>query len=222
MKIRDILPPQQLDEISLKQAVAAGLIGATAMTPRTTDGEVMQRPPHVQQAKKPTPIKKAPPPVDPVAARKARQKQEVQQLTDIVANRFGIDTDFAQRVVQTAHKYEHPDFPTAEDILAVIGVESHFKPHAVSALQHDPAVGLMQIRPGIWNLPAKELKGVETNIKHGANILRQYYTQLDNDEDAAIQAYNIGITAFKRGKKNPRYLSKVNTERAQYEYPDDL
>lgn len=201
MKLHDILPPQQLDEITLKQAIAAGLIGASAMSPR------------VGMAADKTPRPAVTQPVN---------KAELKGMIRVVSNRFGVDPKAADEIIRVAHQHEHSDFPTAEDILAVIGVESKFKPKAVSQLKRDPAIGLMQIRPGVWKISKQELLNIEKNIEHGARILRKYYEQLNKKEDAALQAYNIGITAYLKGKKNPRYLSKVKTERAQYEFPDEI
>ena len=201
MKLHDILPPQQLDEITLKQAIAAGLIGASALSPRVGLA-----------------ADKAPRP----AVTQPANVVELKGIVKAVSDRFGVDPKMANMIVRIAHKHEHPDFPTAEDILAVIGVESKFKPKATSQLKQDPALGLMQIRPGVWKIPPKELFNIESNIKHGARILRDYYKKLDGNEDAALQAYNIGITAFKKGKTNPHYLRKVKTELAHYEYPDEL
>lgn len=194
MKLRDILPPQQLDEINLKQAIAAGMIGATALSPRPSFGadKTPQRPAISHQVK------------------------EHQDMIQAITSRFNVDPWLAKHIVTLAHKYEHADFPSAEDILAIIGVESKFKPGAKSQLAKDPALGLMQIRPGVWKIPPHELMAVDSNIKHGANILRHYYEEL-KDENAAIQAYNVGITRYRAGKKNPSYLHKVKSELASYE-----
>lgn len=202
MKLRDILEPQQqLDEFNIKQAIAAGMIGMSALSPRIGSGaEKAPRPAVVHQA----------------------ETKSMREMIKAVENRFGVDSSMADRIVKVAHKHEHVDFPTAEDILAVIGVESKFKPKARSQLKHDPALGLMQIRPGIWKLSPQELFNIEKNIEHGTRILRKYYEQLNKDEDAALQAYNIGITAYKKGKKNSYYLRKVKSELANYEYPDEI
>jgi soluble lytic murein transglycosylase-like protein len=115
-------------------------------------------------------------------------------------------------VVELAFEYEHSEFPKAEDILAVIGVESSFNPDSVSGLRRDPAVGLMQVRPGIWDIDPEHLEDIENQIKYGARILTQYYRRL-GDKEAALQAYNLGITKFRRGGRNQRYVDKFTQVR---------
>lgn len=128
-------------------------------------------------------------------------------LAKMLAKKYRVSEELVQEVVDLAYKYESPDFPKAIDILAIIGVESSFDPSAKSQLKHDPAVGLMQVRPGIWNIKPSDLATVEQQIKHGSQILSHYYKKLGNAEDA-VQAYNIGITNFNRGRRNERYVSK--------------
>ena len=194
MKLKDILEPQQqLDEVTLKQVAAAGLIGAAGLLPPTLTShpERMSRPAIVQ-------------PVD-------QQGPMVQQVT----NKYNITPQLAKEVVALAYKYEHPDFPTAKDILAIVGVESSFRPEVQSKLKKDPGRGLMQVRAGVWNLDPEELNDIEANIKHGSQILHKYYTKLQNKQ-AAVQAYNVGITDYRKGIKNPRYLKKYQQEYGQY------
>jgi soluble lytic murein transglycosylase-like protein len=65
--------------------------------------------------------------------------------------------------------------------------------------------------PGAWNEdPNKLLNDVEYNIKKGSEILKRYYKRFGSAEEA-VQAYNIGETAFKRGKESPDYLKKYKT-----------
>jgi hypothetical protein len=67
----------------------------------------------------------------------------------------------------------------------------------------------------VWNIDPEELEDIESNIKHGADILHRYYKKLNN-KTAAVQAYNVGITDFRRGVKSPRYLSKYQQEYGRY------
>jgi len=128
-------------------------------------------------------------------------------LAKMLAKKYRVSETLVQEVVDLAYKYESPVFPKAVDILAIVGVESSFDPSAKSQLRHDPALGLMQVRPGIWNIKPSDLGTVEQQIKHGAQILSLYYKKLGNAEDA-VTAYNIGITNFNRGRRNERYVSK--------------
>jgi soluble lytic murein transglycosylase-like protein len=197
MKLRDILQTeQQLDEITLKQAVAAGMIGLSAMSPKHSADAPPPARVATSQAMMPAAI---------------HQKDTDALLTATIVSRYNVAPNLAKQIVQVADKYQHDVFPTKEDILAVIGVESSFRPHARSGLRRDPALGLMQVRPRVWKVPPKKLLDVEQNIKHGSAILRKYYDRLQ-DKDAAFQAYNVGITAFRRGEVNQQYVSKVNAE----------
>jgi hypothetical protein len=152
-----------------------------------------------------------------------RNKQEARarQLAQVVADKYAVGSDFALKVAHLAVKHEKPQFPKAEDILAVIGIESSFKPNAQSALKKDPAVGLTQIRPGVWGLNAAKLKGnIEAQVKLGADILHKYYDKLKS-ADKALHAYNIGLTNYMKQKGlNPRYVQKFDKERDLYEAVD--
>jgi soluble lytic murein transglycosylase-like protein len=112
--------------------------------------------------------------------------------------------------------YQQQDFPRTEDIIAIVGIESSFRPTVKSSLKTDPAVGLMQVRPGVWKVSHKELSTIDGQIKHGANILAQYYDKIGKVE-GAVMAYNVGITAYRKGKTNKKYLNKYKTEVAMYE-----
>lgn len=198
---------QQLYELNLKQALAAGLIGASGVA-----GNIGQdiptappRPPQVAQFAKFTPKPEEVKQQDP---------QKV-QLAQTIAKRYAVDDEFANEIVELAYKYERPVFPKAKDILAVIGVESSFNPAAKSQLSKDPARGLMQVRAGVWNIPEEELEDIENQIRHGSNILYQYYRKL-GDKQKALHAYNIGITSFLQGQENPEYVDKFSKELALY------
>ena len=143
------------------------------------------------------------------------------KLVMAVSKKYKVDSLVLKQVVAAARKYEHPDFPTAKDILAVAGVESSFNPDATSRLKQDPARGLMQFRPQVWDIPVEDLNTIDGQIKHGANILRQYYEKLGTRE-AALHAYNVGITNHKKSlsnpaKGNPRYVPKINKDRSLYD-----
>ena len=90
-----------------------------------------------------------------------------------------------------------------ELVLAVVGVESAFKPDAVS---HKGAQGLMQLMPGT----AKEL-GVSDaldpaqNLDGGARYLRMLLAQYGGDVGRALAAYNAGPGAVKRYRGVPPY-----------------
>lgn len=119
-------------------------------------------------------------------------------------------------VVKYADKYARPDFPTKVDILSVIAIESSFNPKAVSNLKTDPAIGLTQIRPGQWSHKIKknELISIENQVKYAAEILEINYQSLNKDPKLALHAYNLGLTAAKRGDRNMNYVDKFQREKS--------
>lgn len=134
------------------------------------------------------------------------------QLVTAVASKYKVDPKIVHATVKSAIKYQREDFPTAKDILAVVGTESSFKPSAKSALKTDPAIGLMQVRPGSWKMSPKSLQTIDSQIKTGAEILHKYYVILGS-RDAALHAYNVGLTNHHTKKvTNPRYVPKVEKE----------
>lgn len=117
----------------------------------------------------------------------------------------------AETVVTSAIKHADDKFPQAHHLVALAGIESTMKPKAVSPVN---AVGLMQIKPHVWNIDKNELFSIDPSIKHSANILKQYHNSL-GDSTSAIRAYNVGITNFRRGNLLPsqhRYETKFTNE----------
>ena len=208
MKLHEVLPEQHLDEKSLRHALAAGILGTSMAVPGAISSHSPPEPEPEQTrdeivvtAKRPTaPTKHE---VDIPAPTFAERTK----LAKNIAEKYRVNEDLVQRVVNLAYKYQDPEFPKAKDILAIIGVESSFNPRSKSGLKRDPALGLMQVRPGVWNIDPEDLSSVESQIKYGVNILKHYYKKLGHAEDT-IQAYNLGITKFRKGARNPRYVSK--------------
>jgi hypothetical protein len=140
------------------------------------------------------------------------------ELLSNVVDRFKIHPKKAAKIVDAAIRHQKPEFPRAHHILAIIGIESSFNDRAKSKLKFDPAVGLMQIRPKIWNINKKELSTIDGQIKHGAQILHTYFKKTGDDE-SAIKSYNIGLTNFNKGIQKDaahRYISKFNRELDSY------
>lgn len=197
MKLNEIivLPDnrEQLDELNLKQALAGGAFAlGTLMSPAL----------HHQDTPQPTASQRA--------------EMESAMLANKILKKYKVSPELARTVAGLAKKYEKSSFPKAEDILAIAGIESSFRPGAVSKLRTDPAVGLMQVRPGVWDLnPSKLAQDVEYQIKSGADILHKYFKAFGNVEDA-VHAYNVGYGNFRRGKHNPQYVRKYQNERSLY------
>jgi hypothetical protein len=198
MKVDELLE-DQLDEVALRKLAA---IGATALALTGAGDKAVHKPnqqPAVQTITKPI------------------QQDEIRALTDAVMAKYStIDRAKATRIVKLAKKHEDATFPKAKDILAIIGVESSFDHKAVSRLKHDPAIGLMQVRPGIWDLDGSKLaSSVDEQVKVGAGILKHYYDKLHSKE-AAVGAYNVGLKNYLHGKQNPSYVAKYRAELKQY------
>lgn len=199
MKVHDLIGTQeQLDEINLRHAAVAGIMGASML-----GGAHNANTPSVPNTRLSV---TAPIAHHPKPKLSSKEIKAIEQIS----HRYGADPEFVKQVIQLAKKYQKPGFPTAQDIIAIIAVESEFDPEAISGLQHDPAVGLMQIRPDVWKIDPKKLKDPETAIKIGANILHKYYRHLHGNKEAAITAYNVGMSAFMQGGENPRYLMKYH------------
>jgi len=211
VKIQE-LHEQQLDEISLRQAMAAGMIGATALglpkdlthgaIPPSEQRHVVIPAQHLGGSKPPMPEAPLPP--------------EQEQTVQLILKKYrGADEETIRRIVSAAYANQKPIFPRAHDILSIVGIESSFRPGAVSELRRDPARGLMQVRPAVWGLEPDPLHDIETNIKTGSDILSQYFKKL-RDREKALHAYNIGITSVLNGETNPAYVEKFQREREQY------
>lgn len=194
VKLNEVLNPP-LEESKLKKALtgaamAAGLVSGAGHLPHKT--VQVSQPLHV------TPT--------------VMRASDHEALVHAVKSKFDVDKELASKIVQLAQKYEHEVFPKAKDILAVVSVESSFDPEAKSKLSKDPAIGLMQVRPGVWKLDPAEVRDIEKNIKHGSRILADYYKRF-NDKRKALMAYNAGPTGMKTSSYAPEYANKVERER---------
>lgn len=112
-----------------------------------------------------------------------------------------------------AVKHEHPVFPKAEDLMALMAVESTFNEKAISG---KGAFGLTQIIPKWHNTTAKNLlSSPEHAVSLGAKILKDNYKKSDGNIPLAIEYYNTGIYGYKfQGKRAKDYVAN-NTEFAK-------
>jgi len=134
MKLYEILKEDELNELNLKKAVAAGTLAAASLIPQVGQKDDIS---HTNIPQKPE--------VQKSAVQKSPQGAE--KLISLISKTNNIPEERAAEIVNLAFKYEKPIFPKARDILSVINIESHFDPSVISGLKHDPAVGLMQTRP---------------------------------------------------------------------------
>ena len=208
-EVQDLFEDQLDERTALRKAAAAAALAATLAAPGGLKGHDVT-PTHDEKPRDEMVVTAKKPTLDLPRMKvdiKAPTFVERVKLAKMLAKRYRVSESLVQEVVDLAYKHESPVFPKAADILAIVGVESSFDPNAKSALKRDPAVGLMQVRPGVWNIKPGDLSTVEQQIKHGAQILSHYYKKL-GDKESAVHAYNIGITKFRRGGRNERYVSK--------------
>ena len=144
----------------------------------------------------------------------AMQEREQRALAEYIARRWRIAESAATIFVSAAYRAgkQHSVDPVL--ILSVMAIESRYNPVAESVVG---AKGLMQIIPKyhlekLLNHGGEEaLLDPEVNIHVGAQILREYYRRL-GDQEAALQMY---AGAF--DEPTARYAGKVFEERMRLE-----
>lgn len=129
------------------------------------------------------------------------------KLVRHISNKYGVESDKVELIVNTANEHSDDKFPTSTDILAIIAIESKFNQYAKA--KGSSAKGLMQVlyKPTSYN--------IEDNIADGTNLLKKYAEVLPRD--AVIQAYNVGIGAYLSGVRNTSYLVKFKQAKKQME-----
>jgi soluble lytic murein transglycosylase-like protein len=150
---------------------------------------------------------------DPAGA-ETQQEREQRALAEFISKRWRIADTAATSFVSIAYRAgtRHSVDPVL--ILAVMAIESRYNPVAESVAG---AKGLMQIIPK-YHLDKlldhggeEALLDPEVNIHVGAQILREYYRRL-GDQEAALQRY---AGAF--DEPTSRYAAKVFEERMRLE-----
>lgn len=113
--------------------------------------------------------------------------------------------DVSEIYLEAREQGNQDTFPTKLDLLAIVAIESSFNKHAKSA---KGAHGPMQIR---YKPSGSD---IHQNISDGKELLDDYYARVKSPR-AALQAYNLGITNFKKGKRNLRYVAKFQQAKAE-------
>lgn len=152
----------------------------------------------------------------PVAPRvaEAALEQEQHALAEFIARRWRIAETAASSFVSIAYRAgkQHSVDPVL--ILAVMAIESRYNPVAESVVG---AKGLMQVIPKFHLEKLSDHGGEEAlldpevNIQVGAQILREYYRRL-GDQELALQMY---AGAF--DEPTSQYANKVFAEQARLE-----
>jgi hypothetical protein len=95
-----------------------------------------------------------------------------------------------------------------ELVLAVVGVESAFRPDAVS---HKGAQGLMQLMPATAReLGVTDVLDPAQNLDGGTRYLRQLVAMYGGDLGKALAAYNAGPGAVRRHRGVPPYRETLH------------
>jgi soluble lytic murein transglycosylase-like protein len=150
--------------------------------------------------------------VQPVS--QAVSLQEQKALAEFIAKRWRIAEEAATRFVSLAYRAGSAHSVDPVLILAVMAIESRYNPVAESGMG---AKGLMQVIPRFHleklsdHGGEEKLLEPEVNIDVGAQILREYYRRL-RDEELALQMY---AGAF--DEPTSQYANKVFAERARLE-----
>lgn len=142
------------------------------------------------------------------------QEREQHALAEFIARRWRIAESAATSFVAIAYRAGKRHSVDPVLILSVMAIESRYNPVAESVVG---AKGLMQIIPK-YHLDKlldhggeEALLDPEVNIHVGAQILREYYRRL-GDQEAALQRY---AGAF--DEPTSRYAAKVFEERMRLE-----
>jgi soluble lytic murein transglycosylase-like protein len=101
-----------------------------------------------------------------------------------------IDVQLAHTIAEQTHRNSQLYGRDPNLVLAIMAVESDFNPKATSVVG---AQGLMQVMPH-WKRVLGingDLFDVETNIRHGMQILG-FYMEMYGDLETALTAYNRG------------------------------
>lgn len=141
-----------------------------------------------------------------------------QRMAGEIAKQYNCQFSVAALVVDLAEKYSHPVFPTKLDILATIAIESRFNPNA----SYRGSKGLMQV---LISSHRKDIPpgrfDIEQQIKVGALIHKQNYSELHNAK-ASVMAYNVGLGAYKKGKRPNPYWDKFRKALDWFKYQQRL
>lgn len=140
------------------------------------------------------------------------QKDPNENLYSRVSYHYGIPLSEARSIVGIAMSYGDKVFPTYQDILSVIAIESSFNRKA----ENMGAFGLMQIQFGQHKQRAgtkERLLDPWHNIQVGSAILKEYYGKL-HSKNAAILAYKDGIGSYLAGELTQSYLDRFLREKS--------
>lgn len=119
------------------------------------------------------------------------------KLMDYISQKYNVEHKEVEKILKIVDPKLNKPFPSRIDVLSIIAIESRFNKHAFSA---KGARGWMQIL-------YKKVHTEEENILAGIELLEDYHQKLGSQK-ATIQAYNVGITNYRKGSRNEKYYNK--------------
>jgi soluble lytic murein transglycosylase-like protein len=122
-------------------------------------------------------------------------------LAKRIARRYRIAQSAVERIIALAERH-FPADPAL--LLAIVGVESSWRPWAVGTVGE---VGLCQVRPDVHGVSETALADPNVNIRVAARVLRQCLARSGGDVAGAVARYNG------RGAAADDYARRVLEER---------
>jgi len=123
------------------------------------------------------------------------------EIVGRIARRYRVEPSAVERVIALAEKH----FPTDPVLLlAIVGVESSWRPWAVGTVGE---VGLCQVRPDLHGASATELSDPAVNLRVAGQVLRRCLKRSQGDVAGAVARYNG------RGEAAEIYSARVLGER---------
>src|SRR4051794_17121002 len=137
----------------------------------------------------------------PFASARSEPARPDAVLVARIARRYRVEPSAVERVIALAEKH----FPTDPVLLlAIVGVESSWRPWAVGTVGE---VGLCQVRPDLHGASATELSDPAVNLRVAGQVLRRCLKRAQGDVPGAVARYNG------RGEAAEIYSARVLGER---------
>jgi soluble lytic murein transglycosylase-like protein len=144
----------------------------------------------------------------PFASARSEPARPDAVLVARIARRYRVEPSAVERVISLAEKY-FPADPIL--LLAIVGVESSWRPWAVGTVGE---VGLCQVRPELHGASATQLADPAINVRVAAKVLRGCLKRSGGDLAGAAARYNG------RGEAAELYAGRVLGERDRLLTPD--
>lgn len=127
-----------------------------------------------------------------------------ERLVENLSHAYKVPKKEIADIVKVADKYGDSDFPSRNQLLAIIAIESGFHRKA----SHKKSVGLMQINIEYHSHKfERDHYDIDDNIRVGVEILKELKKELKTTR-AVIISYNMGSQRFKRGHFTNSYFVK--------------